>query len=170
MKNLLLKVFMVIVGLNIVALAYFIYFRRAIHHPQRPDWISSGVFTDITGKNIIFQPKGCWILRYSGMDCHYCEGKFAHNWLMLEKRLTDMSCKSYAIAPNGYDIVLDGDTAKRTILLAVSPEFAAQTQFYRTPTTEIGFNHRIIWRQAGVITASNIPYCIHLIRAMEGRN
>lgn len=170
MKNIFFKIFIAIVFFNVVAFAYFIYFRQAIHHPERPDRVDSGDFVDITGKNVIFQPKGCWILRYSGMDCHFCEGKFAHNWLVLEKQLTDMGCKSYEIAPNGYDVVLDGDTSKRTILLAVSPKFATQTNFNRTPTTEIGYNHRVIWRQAGVITISNIIHCTHMVRKLEGQH
>ncbi len=162
MKNHLTRIFIFIFAFNILALGYYIYFRNLIFNPERPTYISDHPMVLLSGRTDQFRAQGCWVLRYAGQDCHFCEGAFVRNWLTLENVLDKNGCKSYELSPNGFDLVLDGDTNPRTMILAISSNFAQQLQFYRTPMTIAGFNHKIIWRHAGPISKINIRHCLQI--------
>lgn len=164
MKKHFYQLCIVLFALNGLALGCLIFLRNAVHNPKRPMSMHSHFISGFNGHVIRFNANGCWILRYSGMNCHFCERLFATNWFKLENKLDLIGCKSYEISPNGYDIVLDGDTNPKTIILSVSPSFAMQTQFYRTPTTEVGYGHRVLWRQAGVFSSHAVSQCFHIIQ------
>ena len=170
MKTIFYRICLILLLIDCLALAGWIFLRRAIHHVQRPAHVQSHSVMTLNNKHMLFKAHGCWVLRYSAMNCHYCLKMFTPNWFYLERSLDALKCKSYEIAPNGFDIVLDGDTNPKIILSAVTPAFAAQTQFYRTPTTEVGMNHRVIWRQAGVFSMNEARHCIRLVQnAMNHR-
>ena len=67
MKNHLMRIFIFIFVLNIMALGYYIYFRNLIYHPKRPTCISDHPIILLSGRIDKFRAQGCWVLRYAGL-------------------------------------------------------------------------------------------------------